>query len=150
MTTSSRSEIPLRITVRWPPPEVEFAIQRGRDQLLEATTRSTGAIVFDFLVGVSVASPAKPAALRGPYVQGPSGARFIYLNSGTRAAQRGSAWNRRAKLPLAGISARMIAGALRSATARLDAEVDGTASDGGPVYATIKSVDWRLTGASAK
>jgi hypothetical protein len=38
----------------------------------------------------------------------------------------------------------MIADALRSATGRLEAEVEGTAPDGGPIFATVKSVDWRL------
>jgi Family of unknown function (DUF5990) len=144
MVTRVPSEIPVRITVRRPPPGVAFAIQRGRDELLPATRRSAAAWVFDFRVGVVTARSGGAPSLRGPYVQGPAGARFIYLNSGTRAAQPDSAWNRRAKLPLTDISEAMITAALRSPATGLEVEVEGAAKDGGPVFATIKSIDWRV------
>jgi hypothetical protein len=145
MTLTAPTEIPVRITVRRPPLGVAFAVQRGRDELLEPTTRRAGALVFDFAFGIS----GNLHSLRGPYVQGPSAARFVYLNAGTRAGQLDSSWNRRAKLPLTGISAAMIAAALRSPAARLEVEVEGTAPDGGPVVATVKSLVWRVATSSS-
>lgn len=35
--------------------------------------------------------------------QGPSGGRFLYVNSGSRAGARGSVWDSRAKVPLLGM-----------------------------------------------
>ena len=145
MTNSSTTELRMRITVRRPPRDVALAVQRGRDELLEPAKRSPGALVFDFLVNVSPAAVGKPPSLRGPYVHGPAGARFIYLNSGTRAGQADSPWNRRAKLPLVGITPAMIAAALRSPSARIETTVDGTASDDGPVVATLKAIEWRVS-----
>lgn len=138
------SEVSVRITVRRPPPGVAFAIQRGRAELLEPSRRSADAVIFDFTVRVSRTATGRPPLLLGPFVQGPSGGRFVYVNSGTRAAQPLSPWNCRAKIPLAGISTAMIDAGTHVPGSRIETEFDGTAKDGGPTRATVKTIVWRL------
>jgi hypothetical protein len=76
------------------------------------------------------------AALGGPFVQGPPKQRFVYINIGTYAGQDGSPWSRRLKVPLIGITRKMI-----TAGGILEARVIGTGPDGGPTCATVKDFD---------
>ena len=62
---------------------------------------------------------------------------FVYVTSGKRAGQANTPWNRRAKIPLAGITASMIRSALRAPGARIETEIAGTGSDGGPACAAV-------------
>src|SRR6266705_4795042 len=39
----------------------------------------------------------------GPFVQGPAGERFVYIDIGTYAGQTNTPWSRRLKIPLSGI-----------------------------------------------
>jgi hypothetical protein len=73
------------------------------------------------------------AALAGSFVQRPCGRRFVYLDIGTYAGQADSHWSRRRKIPISGITAKMIA-----AGGVLEARVPGTGRDGGPACATVK------------
>ena len=63
----------------------------------------------------------------GPFVQGPSGERFVYLDIGTCAGQTNTPWSRRLKIPLSGITWDLI-----EAGGVLLAAVPGTGTDGGP------------------
>src|SRR5262245_53617610 len=95
-------EIPLRITLIDPLVGGTFALQSGRTNLRQ-TTRSTGAAIsFEFTVRARGAGNS--FSLLGPFCQGPRTSRFVYVNSGTYAGDRGSRWSRRAKVPLAGIT----------------------------------------------
>lgn len=141
---SVKSEIALRLTVRRPPPKVAFAVQRGRIELLPPSERSADGVVFDFPVRVELSAGRATPRWLGPYIQGPTSARFVYVNSGTSAAQGDSAWRRRAKVPLGGIPRSLVEQALHTPHARLEAAFDGVAKDGGPVCATVKDVTWRL------
>ncbi|MEO8580143.1 MAG: DUF5990 family protein, partial [Gemmatimonadales bacterium] len=76
--------------------------------------------------------------------QGPPSARFVYVTSGRRAGQDNTPWDRRAKIPLAGISASMIQAALGASGVRIETEMPGTGSDGGPTCATVKAIVWRV------
>jgi hypothetical protein len=67
----------------------------------------------------------------GPFVQGPKGGRFIYIDIGTCAGQRDSRWSRRLKIPLTAITEEMTA-------AVLETRINGTSRDGGPACATPK------------
>ena len=79
------------------------------------------------------------AALTGPFVQGPRGQRFVYLDIGTYAGQAESCWSRRLKVPLTGITAKMIA-----AGDVLEARVPGTGRDGGPTCASVRDFEgWK-------
>jgi hypothetical protein len=79
------------------------------------------------------------AALGGPFVQGPRGKRFVYIDIGTYAGQSASSWGRRLKIPLDGIPAKFIA-----AGGILEARVPGTGRDGGPNCATVQDFEgWK-------
>ena len=137
-------ELALRIVVHRPPSGVTFAVQRGSAELLAPTSRTPDALVFDFTVRVSGVTQSGASRFLGPYTQGPSSARFVYVNSGQRAGQVDTPWDRRAKVPLGGITAAMIREAKGSAGARIETEFEGTARDGGPTCASVKSIAWRV------
>ncbi len=129
-------ELTLRIVLEKPPKGVDFCLQKGRGSAYETVQkqRSTGNdLAFTFTVGVKAGSKAAEPALLGPFVQGPAGQRFVYLDIGKSAGQADSAWSRRLKIPLSGITMATV-----ESQAVLEAWVPGTAKDGGPNCATVK------------
>jgi len=132
---SAKSELKLRIILEQPPKGCDFGLQKGRGSVYEIvqTKRFAGKdLVFEFTVGVKPDGKGPPA-LAGPFVQGPAGERFVYIDIGTYAGQADSIWSRRLKVPLSGITTEMI-----QSSAVLEARVPGTARDGGPTCATVK------------
>jgi hypothetical protein len=136
--------IRLRITVVDPPAGVALRMQRGREELVEPVRSSARRVTFEFDARVGTRTGGLPNFL-GDFVQGPPDKRFVYINSGTMAGQPDSPWSRRAKVPLFGISARLIA-EVRRAGGILSAEYEGTGRDGGPSCATVPLVggDWHV------
>lgn len=121
--------VSLRIVVENPP--VRFAVQRGKDGLLEATSSSAKEQVFEFSVRARDDGSGAPNFL-GPFAQGPVGGRFVYVNSGIMAGDASVDWQRRAKVPLGGITWNMI-----KKGSVIEARISGTARDGGPACATV-------------
>lgn len=136
-------ELTLRIVVMRPPSGVEWRVQSRRDELLAARSVSADEVVFEVTVNVTTQGPV---IFRGAVAQGPPKVRFIYVNSGTRAGQAASRWDRRAKIPLAGITRAQVEQALENSDAFLESRIAGTARDGGPACATVPLLDggWRL------
>lgn len=139
-------ELRLRIVLEKPPAGVDFGLQHGRgvDYETVQTQRSKGKdLRFEFVVRVRAGrGPAAPNLL-GPFVQGPTGGRFVYVDIGTYAGQTGTCWSRRLKIPLHEISWEQIEAAAE--TALLETKVPGTGRDGGPSCASIKPFPgWRL------
>jgi hypothetical protein len=132
--------VDLRIIVENPP--VRFAVQRGRDELLDAATASAKELVFEFSVRARNDGSDAPNFL-GPFAQGPVGGRFVYVNSGTLAGEPGSQWTRRAKVPLGGITWSLIR---KAADSVIEARIAGTGRDGGPACATVPllGAGWRV------
>jgi Family of unknown function (DUF5990) len=129
--------VSLRIIVENPP--VRFAVQRGKDELLEATSANKKQLVFEFSVRARDDRPDGPNFL-GPFAQGPAGGRFVYVNSGTSAGEIASQWTRRAKVPLGGITWSMI-----KKGSVIEARIEGTARDGGPACATVPLLGgWKI------
>lgn len=133
--------VPFRVIVRNPPSGAVMKVQNGKTDLLEPRANGN-VLIFEFELNVDLTSE-KPNFL-GPFAQGPKDARFIYVNSGTYAGQAIAYWSRRAKLSLMSISRKEIEQVLKSAGARIETEINGTGSDGGPVCATIKGLEWRV------
>ena len=132
---SARSELKLRIILEQPPKGCDFGLQKGRGSVYEIvqTKRFAGKdLVFEFTLGVKPDGKGSPD-FAGPFVQGPAGERFVYIDIGTYAGQADSIWSRRLKVPLSGITTEMI-----QSSAVLEARVPGTARDGGPTCATVK------------
>lgn len=137
-------EIRLRVVVRKPPDGVAFAMQVGRDALLPPVSATKAKLTFE-----ATANLRKTAGgtlkLGGPAVQGSGDKRFLYINSGQRAGQRDTCWDRRAKVMLTPIDAKL----LRACAAKggvLETEIDGVGADGGPCCATVPLLGgWRAT-----
>ena len=130
------TEVALRIVLQEPTADVDFALQKGRGSAYETVQRqrSTGKdLEFDFTVAVKNGKDVLPD-FTGPFVQGPSGERFVYLDIGTYAGQTNTPWSRRLKIPLSGISWELV-----RASKALLALVPGTGTDGGPSCASA----WR-------
>jgi hypothetical protein len=135
-------ELKLRIIIEDPPPDVDYALQKGSGSAYETDQRQRSQgkdLAFEFMPTVKDGVSDAMAALAGPFVQGPRGRRFVYLDIGTCAGQADSCWSRRLKVPLAGITMKMIlAGGV------IEARVLGTGRDGGPSCATVKDFDgWK-------
>src|SRR5437764_6998927 len=91
----SKFKIAIRLNVLNPPKGVAMRVQKGRDELLEPSSDSSKALVFDFPITVDLSD--KTPNFLGEFAQGPKTARFVYVNSGTYAGQADSCWGRRAK-----------------------------------------------------
>jgi len=138
-------DLPLRITLVQPPGDVVFCLQRGTAEIVSAVQAAGDDLSFDLRVRVGDRPGGLPNFL-GPFTQGSPAGRFVYVNSGVRAGQADSCWDRRLKVPLSGITWPMIEEALAAPGAVLEARVAGTAGDGGPACATVPLLDggWRL------
>lgn len=136
-------EILIRIRVEGPPPNVRFQVQRGKDSLVPEARRDGVSIEFEVPLRIDTQADGAPNFL-GPFAQGPPRARFVYVNSGTLAADAKSCWTRRAKVPLTGISWALIRGA-QADDAVLEARIGGVAGDGGPACGTVPLLGgWRV------
>jgi hypothetical protein len=138
--------VPLRIEVVQPPPGVAWAVQSGRKDLIEPSEHTDALIGFDITVRVGAPRAGAQLTLLGPVTQGSPAGRFVYVNSGRRAGQADSCWDRRAKVPLTGITQELIEQVRQRPGARLEARIAGTAPDGGPACATVPLLEggWRL------
>lgn len=139
--------IPLRITLVNPPREVSMLQQLGKDDLVAPASASVDHLSFDFTVSIAnEPSASVPPNFRGPFVQGPKHSRFTYINSGTYAGDHESRWGRRAKIPLTGITWELIDQLLTESNQILEARIEGSAKDGGPVAATVPLIggSWRV------
>ena len=143
---STQPTVRLRIVVVRPPAAVQWRLQEGRTDLVPAAREVGEEIHFDFTLRVGPPRAGHPNFL-GAAAQGPADGRFVYINSGRRAGQLGTLWDRRAKVPLGGISATMLQEALDSGLV-LEARIAGTGKDGGPACATVPVVGgWRVVDA---
>lgn len=129
--------LPLRIVVVSPPPNILWALQLGRDELVKPTSTTSKRISFDFTVEVVEGGSKDAFRLRGPAVQGRPGGRFVYLCIGAYAGQAdiGAGW--RAKIGLEGISRALLDAVKRKRSGVLEVEFEGAGPKGGPACATV-------------
>ena len=128
-------ELVVRIRIQAPPPDVAWALQLGRNEL-SPPSQSVPHLEFATTIRV-VAGTNGDLDFRGPAVQGPRAGRFIYLTSGTRAGQRDSCWNRRAKVSLEGLRPLLAQEPSETAISIGVASIKGTSRDGGPACASV-------------
>jgi len=140
----------LRITLYRVPPGVRFALQKGKSdahgnaELVAPTRIDPTSISFDFSVRVGPGKGETPRFL-GEFTQGPPDKRFVYVNSGRRAGQEETLWDRRAKIPLTTITPESIEELRSTPNTVLLIEIEGKARDGGPVCASLlSSTEWRV------
>lgn len=133
----------LRLRLVHPPPGVRWAVQLGRDGLLPPIQVTPDHLAFEIPLTLGM-NQRGVLQLRGAAVQGPPAARFVYVNSGRRAAESSSCWDRRAKVSLASVdiaALHQVSGAIV-----LKGAINGTARDGGPACASVPLLDgaWTL------
>ena len=132
-------ELTLRIILEAPPPGVDFGLQQGHGNDYETVQKQRSKradLTFTFTVRAKQNSNGV-ANLLGPFTQGPAHGRFVYLDIGTYAGQTDTHWSRRLKIPLSGISWKLVVEAT-DADRVLETRVPGTGRDGGPNCATVK------------
>ncbi|MDQ3472840.1 MAG: DUF5990 family protein [Acidobacteriota bacterium] len=147
------SELNLRIVLEKPPAGVDFGLQKGRGndyETIQIQRSKGGDLNFDFTVRAKAPAKAtgKGAApnFLGPFVQGPTGERFVYIDIGTYAGQTETSWSRRLKIPLRGITRQMIEEVVEGKSL-LETRVAGKGKDGSPSCATPKPFSgWKLIG----
>lgn len=135
---AGKSGVRCRIVLELPPPGVDFGLQSGSGPGYTTVQKQRSGVedlCFDFTLNVK---PGKDgfAVFSGPFVQGPAGAKFIYIDIGGYAGQSGAAWSRRLKIPLKGIELQN-ADPLSVAASVFEARVKGTAKDGSPNCGTV-------------
>jgi hypothetical protein len=144
-------ELNLRIVVEGPPAGVYYGLQKGGGSIYETVqlvTSKTDDLRFEFSVRVGEGKDGQPNFL-GPFAQGPTHTRFVYLDIGTCAGQTNTPWSRRLKVPLSGITWELIEQASQSSISALEARVAGTGKDGGPSCATVKPFSgWKASGST--
>ena len=138
-------ELAVRIVVMNPPAGVAFAVQEGQSALLLPTDIRKQHVAFAFSVRVCDKVAGEGPNFLGSFVQGPRGGRFVYVNSGKRAGQTNTEWDRRAKVPLAGIGWTLIKAATARPGAVVEGRVNGVGGDGGPSCGSVSLIDaWRV------
>ena len=139
-------EVHVRLTLVKPPKGVAFGIQKGRGAPYEAIAvqqSENDDLVFDCSLTVKNASNAPN--FTGPFAQGPASDRFLYIDVGTFAGQKDSAWSRRIKVPLSGITTALIRKVFSKPGYALTARIPGTGRDGTPSCATVKILgEWEV------
>lgn len=137
-------QLPIRVIVENPPSNVTFAVQRGKaGDLLGPSGVAKGRLTFEF--SIRAVDEAGTPNFLGPFVHGPKGGRFLYVNSGTLAGQAGSSWTRRAKLHLSSVTWELVQKVASTRGAVLEGRIAGTGRDGGPSCATIPILGgWQL------
>lgn len=147
-------ELTFRIVLEKPPAGVDYALQKGKGnnyEIVQKQRSGTKDLRFEFTArAVTGAKTAEPNLL-GPFVQGPSGARFVYIGIGAFAGQTDTPWSRRLKAPLTGITTDMVSRIEKDPRLILETRVPGTGKDGTPACATVKPfAGWKIASSSSR
>jgi len=138
--------VSLHIILETPPPAVDYGLQKGSGSQFEAVQkqRSQGKdLLFTVSIKQKEGKDGQPD-FAGPFVQGPAGERFVYIDIGRFAGQANAVWDRRLKIPLKGITWEMMQQAAEPGYV-LETHVPGTGKDGTPTCATVKPFEgWRV------
>ena len=142
----------LRIIVLHPIEGVTLRLQNRKRELVPPSGKGLRSVWFDF--DVQLNENAKTPDFLGPFVHGGPGGRFVYINAGRYAGEAGEAglsWDRRAKVPLAGIPRSLVDRAAGKAGVLIATAFEGRAKDGGPSCATVPlATAWRLVRRGAR
>ncbi len=140
-------ELILRIIIVNSPPGVDFGLQKGKGtdfETIQLQRSGQAEIRFEFSVTVRNNAKSVPDFF-GPLVQGPSLARFIYIDIGTYAGQNNTGISRRLKVPLYSIDKETMKHLLMNKDVILETWIEGTAKDGGPTCGTVKPFNgWKI------
>ena len=140
-------EVSFRILLEKPSAGVDFGLQKGSGNNYETILkqRSKGQdLFFEFKARVKANKENIPT-FTGPFIQGSSSDKFVYIDIGTYAGQHGSTWSRRLKIPLSGITWDLIRQLPATSKYILETKVAGTGKDGSPSCGTAKPFNgWQV------
>lgn len=137
-----KNEVSIKIIVKEPLAGVVMMVQKGKDELLAPVEATGEKLVFEFEMTADLSGDA-PNFL-GKFAQGPKDQRFIYVNSGSYAGQKGTCWDRRAKISLMPVTREQVEEVVASG-GKLEGEIPGVGRDGGPVCASTPVIGgWRV------
>lgn len=143
------AEINLQIILVQPIPGVVFGLQKGSGSVYETIQKQkSGSQDLLFTFPIKIKGDKEKDALpkfSGSFVQGPATSKFVYIDIGKCAGQFDTAWSRRLKVPLTGITWNMTDKLIEEPSLLLETKVPGTGKDGGPNCATVKPFEgWRI------
>ena len=101
-------QITLQIILVRPTKDVEYGLQKGSGSKYETIQKqqySSKDLVFRFQA--TVKGDHKKDELpkfSGPFIQGPTNNKFVYIDIGSCAGQLNTPWSRRLKIPVTGIT----------------------------------------------
>ncbi|WP_428663624.1 DUF5990 family protein [Runella sp.] len=140
-------ELKLRIILEKPVSGVVIGLQEGSGSFYQTIQKQQFEgkdLLFEFTLKVKSETDEFPVFL-GAMAQGSPKERFVYLDIGTAAGQFDSIWSRRLKVPLKSITWEMIHQMQSLPQAVLEIKVPGTAKDGSPGCATVKTPEgWKI------
>ena len=145
-STTSRAQQPtalFRLTVRNPVAGVSYSLQGKDGVVVDARKAVDGPLVF--AVPVSIAEHVAGPRVLGDFVrtEGKS-RRFFYLATGQQAGEAKASGGRRAKIDFPAITPTLFGLAVKGELV-MEAGLEGTAKDRGPVAATVAlSRNWTL------
>lgn len=146
-------ELTFRIVLEKPPAGVDFALQKGKGndfEIVQKQRSRSDDLRFEFTARAVPGARGADPNLLGPFVQGKTGERFVYIGIGAFAGQVGG-WSRRLKIPLTGITAEMLSHIEKNSTLILETHVPGSGKDGTPTCATVKPfAGWELVPSGRK
>jgi hypothetical protein len=136
-------QLAMRIVILAPPHGIIYGLQNGSGNTYTTEQQqlsSGGNLIFTFTIGVKQGKHGQPD-FKGPYVQGPAGERFVYIDIGSYAGKAHGIANGRLKIPLRDINWQMVdAGSIET-------QVEGTGKNGTVAYATPKPfAGWKVVG----
>jgi len=134
-------EIPIRIVLVRPPKAVQYALQRGRDEIVSSVRSNGSDLAFDLTLTVSGQLESGAPRFTGPFAQGPAQERFVYITIGTMAGDPQSCWSRRAKIHLSEISWSVVEEAQSTPGSVIAGRFAGTGKKGEPACASMRTVE---------
>ena len=139
----------LHIILQSPPNNTTYSLQKGSGnnyQVEQVQTSNGTDLHFTLTVVLKDGEPTDDLPdFKGPFVQGPRGGRFIYLDIGSYAGANGQ-WSGRLKIPLTGITWQLVSEINAAPDKLLSTKVPGTGKNGLPNCATVKPfLGWRLS-----
>lgn len=140
-------DITLQVTLEGTPQGVLFGLQKGSGSHYETIEPKMGnGSSIQMTCSIRLKKDQKgDMDFSGPFVQGPNGVRFIYVDIGTAAGQHNSEWSRRLKIPLSGY---LLAGkdpASIPPESVFGVTINAIGKDGSPACGTVKNFDgWKM------
>ncbi|MCA9901375.1 MAG: hypothetical protein H6654_16395 [Ardenticatenaceae bacterium] len=122
--------------------QLQFGVQRGKTVIAVQDIYPEMTHLMAVLEVTAVPLLDQTFDWKGPFVHGRPRERFLYLNWGR---QQTVGWHgmRRAKIPLGMIPTELVETAVVQKSSLLGS-LNGIARDGGPIAASVKTVQWQI------